>query len=44
MVRNSDAGFAAEDDVTALEIVVRVATGDDFFYARFGPLEPLSCS
>ncbi len=31
MVRNSDAGFAAEHDVTALEMVVRAATGDDFF-------------
>ena len=31
MVRNSDAGNAAEHDVTALKIVVRAATGDDFF-------------
>ncbi len=31
MVRNSDAGIAAEDDVTALELVVRAATADDFF-------------
>ncbi len=31
MVRNSDAGFAAEDDVAGLGIVVRDATGDDLF-------------
>ncbi len=31
MVRNSDADFAAEDDVTALEIVVRATTGNHFF-------------
>ena len=31
MVRNSDAGYAAEDDVAGLGIVVRDATGDDLF-------------